>query len=107
MAKSQYDEVNIGRMFKEIEHAIRDLNREKISEITGDVTKESFTSVASTAARLRARYLAKVIELQSTDDIKPNDISALRGSRLMYEEALEGFSALQHALSKGYFDLSN
>lgn len=100
-----HDDLNIRRMFQEIEHTIKAINRDKISEITGDVSKQAFVNVASTTARLRARYLAKVIELESTDDIKPADISILRGNRLMYEEALEGFSALQHALGRGYFSL--
>ena len=104
--KSQRDDVVLGRMFQELEHAIKDLNREKISEITGSVSKQAFIDVAISTARLRARYLSKVIELQSSDDIKPDEISALRGSRLMYEEALDGFAALQHALNRGYFDLS-
>ena len=99
------DDLNIRRMFQEIEHSIKTINRKKISEITGDVSKQAFVNVASTTARLRACYLAKVIELQSTEDFKPADISTLRGSRLMYEEALEGFNALQHALSRGYFNL--
>ena len=99
-------DAHIRRLFQEIEHNIKMINREKISGITGEVSRKSFNDVASTTARLRARYLSKVIELQSTDDIKPSEISTLRGSRLMYEEALEGFSALQHALSRGYFDLS-
>jgi len=101
------DDAHIRRLFQEIEHSIKITNREKISLITGTVSRKAFDDVASTTARLRARYLAKVIELEATDDIKPSEISALRGSRLMYEEALEGFSALQHALSRGYFDLSD
>ena len=96
----QHDDLNIRRMFKEIEHSIKIINREKISEITGEISKQAFINVANTTARLRARYLAKVIELEPTDDLKPADISALRGTRLMYEEALEGFSALQHALKR-------
>ena len=92
-------------MFQEFEHSIKSINREKISEITGDVSKQAFINVATTTACLRARYLSKVIELESTDDIKPGDISTLRGTRLMYEEAMEGFSALQHALDRGYFSL--
>ena len=94
-------------MFQEIEHSIKVINREKISEITGDVSKQAFINVANTTARLRARYLAKVIELESTDDLNPADISTLRGTRLMYEEALEGFSALQHALDRNYFSLTD
>ena len=101
-----HEDLDVRRMFQEIEHSIKSLNHEKISEITGDISKQAFIDVASTA-RLRAHYLAKVVELQSSDDIKPADISALRGSRLMYEEALEGFSALQHALGRGYFSLAD
>ncbi|PCJ83845.1 MAG: hypothetical protein COA54_14780 [Thiotrichaceae bacterium] len=101
------NDAHIRRLFQEVEHSIKMINRERISAITGNVSKKAFNEVASTTARLRARYLAKVIELQASDDIKPSEISALRGSRIMYEEALEGFSALQHALSRGYFDLSD
>jgi hypothetical protein len=101
------NDAQIRRLFQEIEHSIKMINREKISGITGKVSKKAFNDVAGTTARLRARYLAKVIELEASDDIKPSEISTLRGSRLMYEEALEGFSALQHALSRGYFDLSD
>lgn len=102
-----HEDLDVRRMFQEIEHSIKALNHEIISEITGDISKQAFINVASTTARLRARYLAKVIELESTDDIKPADVSTLRGSRLMYEEALEGFSALQHALGRGYFNLAD
>ena len=105
VSEKPHDDLNIKRMFQEFEHSIKSINREKISEITGDVSKQAFIDVASTTARLRAHYLSKVIELESTDDIKPADISTLRGTRLMYEEALEGFSALQHALERGYFCL--
>lgn len=102
-----HEDLSIRRMFQEIEHSIKVINREKITEITGDVSKQAFINVANTTARLRARYLARVIELESTDDLKPADISTLRGTRLMYEEALEGFSALQHALGRGYFSLTD
>jgi len=101
------DDVDIVRFFQELEHEIKGINHEKISEIAGNVSKESFVNVAKTVARLRAKYLSKIIELQSTDDISGKDISTLRGLRTMYEESLEGFSALQHALNKGYFSLSD
>ncbi len=99
------DDADIRRFFQEIEHTIKGINHEKISEIVGDVSRESFINAASTVARLRAKYLAKVIELQSSDDISGKDISVLRGMRTMYEEATEGFTALQHALNRGYFKL--
>ncbi len=107
VVENPHEDLDVRRMFQEIEHSIKALNHEKISEITGSISKQAFINVASTTARLRAHYLAKVVALESTDDIKPSDISTLRGSRLMYEEALEGFSALQHALGRGYFNLED
>lgn len=99
------DEVGIRRLFQELEHNIKHINTEKISEITGSVTKDAFIEVATTTARLRARYLARVVELTTSDDIKPEGMKLLRESRMMFEEAMEGFSALQHALTRGYFSL--
>jgi len=101
------DDVDVVRFFHELEHEIKIINHEKISEIAGHVSRESFVNVAKTVARLRAKYIAKVIELQSTDDISGKDVSTLRGLRMMYEESLEGFSALHHALNRGYFSLSD
>ncbi len=110
MASQVFDhppnDMDIRRLFQEIEHNIKVVNREEISEITGEVSKEAFNNVARTTARLRARYLEKVIKLESTEDFTPGDISALRGTRLMYEEAQKGFAALQHALHRGYFTLA-
>lgn len=100
------DDIEIRRLFQELEHNIKLINTEKISEITGTVSKTAFIDVATTTARLRARYLAKIIELESSDDIKPEEIASLRESRMMYEESMSGFSALQHALGRGYFTLT-
>lgn len=101
-----HNDLEIRRLFQDIEHSIKKINRENISEIAGDVSRDAFLNVARSVAKIRARYLARVIELENSSDISGNDISTLRGTRLMYEEALEGFSALQHALKRGYFTLS-
>lgn len=102
-----HNDLEIRRLFRDIEHSIKTINREIISEIAGDVSREAFLNVARSVARIRARYLSKVLELEDSGEISGNDISALRGTRLMYEESLEGFSALQHALKRGYFTLSD
>ena len=101
------EDAAVRRLFQEIEHNIKIINREKISDITGEVSRQAFNSVIATTARLRARYLAKVIELETTDDISREEMESLRHSRQMYEEAMEGFSALQHALGRGYFTLAD
>ena len=100
------DDPEVRRLFQELEHTVKVVNHDKISEITGDVSKEAFVNVAETVARLRARYLAKVLKFQTTSDITKEEVVLLKQARLMYEEAMEGFNALQHALGRGYFDLS-
>lgn len=107
MTSNSTDNIAVRRLFQEIEHSIKAINHEKISEIAGEVSKDAFLNTASIVAQLRARYLSKVIELGKSEEISGNDISTLRGLRLMYEEAVGGFGALQHALERGYFSLSD
>ena len=101
-----YDNVQIRRFFQDIEHSIKLINREFISEIVGEVSRDAFVNVSKTVAKFRANYLAQVIELEKADNISVEDIKKLRQARLMFEEAMEGFSSLQHALTRGYFSFT-
>ncbi|MBL4762255.1 MAG: hypothetical protein JKY93_06105 [Gammaproteobacteria bacterium] len=97
--------LEVRRLFTELEHNIKAINREKISDKTGGVSKDSFMNVAITVANLRANYLAKVISMQNKESLSDDDISSLRSTRTAFEEALEGYSALQHALKRQYLQL--
>ena len=99
--------VEVRRLFTELEHNIKAINREKISAKTGGVSKEAFMNVAVTVASLRASYLTKVISMQDRESLSADDISSLRGMRIAFEEALEGYNALQHALKRQYLQLSD
>lgn len=102
-------DVEIRRLSNELEHLIKAINSAHISEEIGDVSKESFTRVAESVSLIRARYLKQVIEMQKltgSGKLESELFSRLRSHRLAYEEALEGFNALYHALEKGYFKLS-
>ncbi len=101
------DNIQTRRIFQQLEHDIKTINRQKINEITGDVSKDSLNNVVTTVAILRAKYLEKVLLLECNKSIAPSDISSLRTARIMYEEAREAFSALQYALRQDYFTLKD
>ncbi len=111
MSSENYGEavnnMNIQRMFQRIEHDIKIVNSEEISRLVGGVSKETFNELSRTAAQFRAQYLKKAIMIKASSDvdIAHKDIVDLRKARLVYEEAEKGFSALKHALKKGYFSL--
>ncbi len=97
------------RMFQEFEQAIRESNRTAIAAATGGISKEHFLRVAITVSRLRSRYLKEVLKLSAESGdraLDPTAILDLRQMREAYEEALHGFSALRHALERGYIELS-
>jgi hypothetical protein len=95
------------RLSQEFEQAIRELNSRHIRAVTGGVRKEHFLRAAENVARLRAHYLASVLRLETAaNPPKPEQFEELRHMRAAFEEALEGFAALRHALKRGYFELS-
>ncbi len=107
---SSPDEVDHRRLHHELEQAITKINREQINVVTGKITKNNFINVVKMVACLRARYLYTVLQLGANchSECIPTE-SALELKRLheAYTEAIEGFSALEHALQRGYVTLSD
>ncbi len=97
------------RLSNELDHAITVLNRERIGEITGAVSKADVFKVAESVSDLRARYLKGVLKLGActeTDGIDSDHAIEIKQLRQAYEEAVAGFEALEHALHRGYITLS-
>lgn len=97
------------RLHHEMEQAITVINRERIGAVTGAVTKNTFTNVVKMVACLRARYLFTVLKLGSEchSECVPTEAALeLKSLRDAYTEAMEGFSALEHAMQRGYLVLS-
>ncbi len=98
------------RMFQEFEQAIWESNRAAITAATGGISKESVLRVAITVSRLRARYLREVMKLSAdtgAEILDPSAVLDLRQMREAYEEALNAFGALRHALERGYIDFAH
>ncbi|MEQ8230142.1 MAG: hypothetical protein RLW61_19715 [Gammaproteobacteria bacterium] len=103
------DEQENRRLHYELEHAIKKINCEQISGATGQLTRKRFIEVARMVACLRARYLHRVLELGANCPetcIETEVALELKRLREAYSEAMEGFAALEHALQRGYIQLS-
>jgi len=97
-------------VFSKIDVAIREANTQAISAAAGQITKDDLLRVAIAVSRFRANYLAAVLrlaKLSGTELPSQSEIAELRRVRLVYEEGLEGFGALRHALGRAYFTLAD
>ena len=97
------------RLSNEIDHAIKVMNRERISQVAGNVSKTDFFKVAEAVSDLRARYLKGVLKLGActeAGEIDTDHAMKIKQLRQAYEEALAGFEALEHALHREYLTLS-
>ncbi|MBK6660106.1 MAG: hypothetical protein IPM80_19655 [Proteobacteria bacterium] len=103
------DEFDHRRLHHELEQSIAAINRSQISSVTGSITKTAFINVVKMVACLRARYLYTVLDLGKNchSECIPTD-AALELARLRqaYTEAMDGFAALEHAVKRGYVQLT-
>lgn len=102
------DDEKIRRLQHRIEHEIRQINHDTIGQVTGPITVADYKAVAHMVSNLRARYLKAAIDLGKahTDTaLSLAHTDELRELRIAYQEALQGFEALEHALRRGYVTL--
>lgn len=110
MASDPAESIEVRRLRAELEHTFKNINREHIGASVGPVSRATFEQAAMQVATMRGRYLKTVLELGTNSEDQPVDSAAikrLQGLRLACNELMEGFEALQHALQRGYLDLSN
>ena len=107
-----YDEPALRRLQRqlnhEVEHGIKDANRDIIHAQIPALDKERFVSLAVAVARLRAAYLSEALRLtdpEFSQDPPTALIQSLKARREAYEEARAAFEALQRAIERGYLEL--
>ncbi|OFX12652.1 MAG: hypothetical protein A2516_02420 [Alphaproteobacteria bacterium RIFOXYD12_FULL_60_8] len=93
------------RFLEEVEMAIRAANQEIIHQHISEVCHKDFHRLAVVVAKRRALYLAEVMKLEEQGQTHDREI--LRSLREDYEEALEGFEALQRCIERGYVKLAD
>ena len=101
---SDEHEMQVRRLMQQLEHQFVEINKRNISEIAGDIKEEDFTRLAQAISICRANYLKEVLQMANTDDgsLCGRLSKQVRDHRLLYEEAMQGFAALRHALERGY-----
>jgi len=89
------------------EHQIAEMNSTAVTEIAGDIKKSDFLSLAQAISVLRARYLKDVLMISRADEDQLSNklCRDVKQAREAYQEALESFDQLKHALQRGYFNL--
>lgn len=102
------------RASQELEVIIQESNSENISQFVGEVSSDDVADVARAVSLLRATYLNEVLKLGKLVADEQNGAGDLTIAvkrmiryRKVYEEGLEGFGALRHAMVKGYFRLES
>lgn len=100
-------EIQIKRMMQQFDHEISELNSTAISEIAGDIHKSDFLQLARAVSIIRAKYLKQVMAIARAEDASLSFQLCLetRKKRIAYEEVIESFDQLKHALERGYFNL--
>lgn len=102
-------ELQVRRLLQQLEHQFVEINKRNIGEIVGEITQSDFSKLAEAISLCRANYLKEVLQMAGTDDgsLSKRLSEQVRDQRLLYEEAMEGFAALRHALERGYFNLKS
>jgi len=89
------------RFLEEVEMAVRAANQEIIGQRIPHLDRKAFFRLAVSVARLRADYLKAVMSLE-WDHAGPDGVTEIQNRRRVFEEARDGFEALQHAFERGY-----
>jgi len=102
-------ELQVRRMLQQFEHHVVEMNKRNISAIAGEVKQEDFLKMAESISVLRAQYLKVVLQIahSSSADLNHKLCKQLKIHRQAYNEAMEGFGSLKHALERGYFSMSD
>jgi len=100
-------EIAIKRMMQKFDHEIGELNSSAITELAGDIRQSDFLHLAKAVAVIRAKYLKQVLAIARAeeDQLSFNLCLETRKMRIAYEEVIESFDQLKHALERGYFNL--
>ena len=101
---SDVDELAIRKILQEFEHNIVGVNRQNIGDIAGNIGRNDILKLGEVISVRRAKYLKAVMDMagHKEDKFSIEMAKNLKSNRLHYEEAMQGFAALWHALERGY-----
>lgn len=100
-------EIKVRRLMQQLEHRFIEINKRNIGDIAGEIREKDFMKLAEVISVCRANYLKEVLQMANSEDgtLSARLSEQVHKQRLLYEEAMQGFDALRHALERGYFSL--
>ncbi len=95
--------VNPQQYIRELEHFVSEQNRKSVRSTVMDVSSKEIEGVASTAAKIRGRYLARLLDTGTPPDglLKHSAVEELTRYRQAYEELQRGLETLKEAIADG------
>lgn len=78
-------------------------NREIVGRSLGEITPETFQTLAVTTATARAKWAAEALRLaHSGSPVTPDQSARLTAARTAYEELAEAYEGLRRMVERGY-----
>ena len=95
--------VNPKQYIRELEHYASEQNRKSVRATVMDVSSKEIEGVARTAAKIRGRYLARLLDAGTPPDgmLKHSSVEELTRYRQAYEELQRGLDTLKQAIAEG------
>lgn len=106
-AQDEFHGLNDLHLKQELEAYVKEANCQVLPNIMGKVTRADLKRAIIWVAALRAEYLKAVVDLARLQGGHGDReaLQALTQKRLAFEEALEGVSALRHAINQDYISV--
>ena len=104
----QGGQVNAAQYVRELERFASEENRRAVSDVVMEVNQSEVEGVVRHAARIKGRYLAKLLDLgnKSKSGVMEAEVSELTRYRETYEELARGLDILKSAIEAGDISVS-
>jgi len=104
----QPDTRSTKRMLQQMEHIIREVNREVMNPMLPPLDNDHILPVMAVVAKLRGAYLKELFHTAQTAESgvpTKDQLQKLKRCREAYEEMLAGAQALEVVVERGYVDV--
>lgn len=100
--------VNAAQYVRELDRFAAEENRRAVSDVVMEVNQSEVEGVVRHAARIKGRYLAKLLDIgnKSKSGIMEAEVSELTRYRETYEELARGLDILKSAIESGDISVS-
>lgn len=99
------------KLLIELEHVMREMNRDTLNSLFGELTTEDVLPIMEMTAKARGNYMDELFSLSKLSkqgqNLNPELVKKLRFSRLIFDELVHAYQALDVAIEHGYLDVKH